>query len=202
MQRLLFLAVRLRVAAALILAVPTFAAGCAASSDTGSAADAADAAVAGEATSTATVDAAGGGGGGERGADSTPAGVFVLGTNTTGKSTPDQFTALPKGAELNVELGPQGLWMVVLAFQTRDLVQPPLVMTGRVEIDGELLGELKLGKQKLLPGPAGMSYYYNFFLVVAPEGVAAKTAIIHFSVEDVAGPKVSMQHPVLLTGGT
>lgn len=127
--------------------------------------------------------------------------VFELGTNTTGKSTPEHYKVLPEGAEINVELGPQGLWMVVLAFRTKKLLKPPMVLGGRVELEGELLGELKIAKQKLLPGPAGFSYYYNFFLVVAPEGVAGKTAVIAITVNDAEGPKVNLTHPVVLTGG-
>ncbi len=100
--------------------------------------------------------------------------VFVLGTNITGKSTPDTFSPIAADSELNVELGPQGLWMVVLAFKTRGTLEPPLLLSGRVVIGGKSLGELKLGKQKLVLGGDGFDYYYNFFLVVAPEGVANK----------------------------
>ncbi len=126
---------------------------------------------------------------------------FILGTNVTGKSTPEYFSEVPKNAQLNVEFGPQGLWMVVLAFKTRELLQPPLLLSGRVEIAGKKLGELKLGKQKLLPGDGGYSYYYNFFLVVAPEGVAGKKATIHFTATGKDGPQVDIEHPVVLTGG-
>ncbi len=127
--------------------------------------------------------------------------VFIFGVNTTGKSTPEHFKPLAEGAEIKVELGPQGLWMVVLAFRTNNLLKPPLVLGGRVEMEGELLGELKLAKQKLLPGPKNYYYYYNFFLVVAPEGVAGKKATISFTVTDTEGPKVALVHPVVLTGG-
>lgn len=126
---------------------------------------------------------------------------FELGNNTTGKSTPDHFFPVADGDKLNVELGPQGLWMVVLAFRTKALMTPPLVLTGRVEMDGELLGELKLGKQKLLPGPKGVSYYYNFFLVVAPEGVANNEALVRFVASDPSGEKVNLTRKVILTGG-
>jgi hypothetical protein len=127
--------------------------------------------------------------------------VFELGTNITGKSTPEYYKALPEGAEINVELGPQGLWMVVLAFRTKNLLKPPMVLGGRVELEGALLGELKIAKQKLLPGPADFSYYYNFFLVVAPEGVAGKSAVITVTADDAEGSKVDLSHPVVLTGG-
>lgn len=127
--------------------------------------------------------------------------LFELGTNTTGKSTPDTYKKLPEGSEINVELGPQGLWMVVLAFRTKSLLKPPLVLGGRVEMDGVLLGELKLGKQKLLPGPNSISYYYNFFLVVAPDGVAGKKAVITFTADGADGSNIKLTHPVVLTGG-
>lgn len=127
--------------------------------------------------------------------------VFVLGTNITGKSTPDTFSPIAADSELNVELGPQGLWMVVLAFKTRGTLEPPLLLSGRVVIGGKSLGELKLGKQKLVLGGDGFDYYYNFFLVVAPEGVANKKAIIEFVAEDAGGKKVDLKHPVVLIGG-
>lgn len=127
--------------------------------------------------------------------------VFILGTNKTGKSTPEFFKPVPENSELNVEFGPQGLWMVVLAFKTKGLLKPPMLLGGRVEMDGALLGELKLAKQKLLPGGDDHHYYYNFFLVVAPEGVAGKKAIITFTASDKDGEKVNIKHPVILTGG-
>lgn len=134
--------------------------------------------------------------------DATPTSAFFeLGTNTTGKSTPQYYQPLPAGAKINVELGPQGLWMVVLAFRTQAMLKPPLILGGKVEMDGALLGELKLGKQKLLPGPGGDSYYYNFFLVVAPEGVDGREATIHFTASDADGEKVNLKHQVVLTGG-
>ncbi len=146
---------------------------------------------------------AGGGGAEDTAAavDAGPSEVFVFGNNVTGKSTPNFFIPIAEGAELNVELGPQGLWMVVLAFKTKGMFKPPLKLGGKVMMAGKNLGELKLAKQKLLNGGDGFEYYYNFFLVVAPEGVAGKKATIEFDIEDATGKTHALKHPVVLTGG-
>ena len=47
---------------------------------------------------------------------SAPDSEFVIGVNVTGKNTPEFFSELPEDGDLFVELGAQGLWMVVLAF--------------------------------------------------------------------------------------
>ena len=87
--------------------------------------------------------------------------VFELGTNITGKSTPEYYKALPEGAEINVELGPQGLWMVVLAFRTKNLLKPPMVLGGRVELEGALLLELDvLGRRVFFFFPFSLFIFF------------------------------------------
>ena len=85
-----------------------------------------------------------------------PGPVFEIGTNVTGANTPDSFTPLIDGDELNIELGFQGLWMVVLAFRFRDLLQGQLTIITRIAVDGTVLGELGLAKQKVHPGGNGL----------------------------------------------
>jgi hypothetical protein len=132
-----------------------------------------------------------------------PAPFFDLGWNVTGSSTPDSFTPLSDGAPLDVEFGPQGLWMVVLAFRSRDLLVEPLFLDGRIDVhDHPARGELALQGQKLLPGPEGVRYYYNFWLVVDdPEGVAGKTATVSMLARDANGKEHQAVVEVLLTGG-
>lgn len=158
---------------------------------------------------------AGGGGGGEAGGGGVapdaaePEDVpqvdpeFVLGVNKTGENKPAFFTDLPDEGELNIEFGPQGLWMVVLAFKTRGIFasDAKLLMNGRVDVGGIPQGELALAKQKLVPGGDGWDYYYNFFLVVNDETVAGSEGLVTFSVEDDEGHKVDEVRTVRLTGG-
>ena len=132
-----------------------------------------------------------------------PEGAFELGVNETGRNTPEYYAPLPDGAELLVEFGPQGLWMVVLAFRTHDLFTPPLFLRSRVVLEGELLGELVLAEQVLQMGGDGWDYYYNLFLVVGVEtmDVDGQPATLDVVVQDAAGHEVSMRRAVILVGG-
>ncbi len=127
--------------------------------------------------------------------------TFVLGVNVTGENKPAFFTPLPEGADLTVEYGPQGLWMVVLAFKTRDVFTGRLHLLAEIRADGKQLGLLEMGKQKLVPGGDGWDYYYNLFLVVEGADLDGQAAEITLQVEDEAGAKVALAHPVVLRGG-
>lgn len=128
---------------------------------------------------------------------------FVLGVNVTGKNTPEFFSELPEGGDLFVELGAQGLWMVVLAFRTYGYFDSKVIIRAWIEVDGIREGELALAKQKLLPGGDGWDYYYNFFLVVPDPGLAGREAKITMQVEDdLAEETVVLTHlNVILSGG-
>ncbi len=137
-----------------------------------------------------------------------PEPAFELGTNVTGKNTPPFYSALAEGGTVNVELGPQGLWMVVLAFKTRAMFTPPLFLSGDIVVtDHDTAGSLKLKKQKVFPGGDGFDYYYNFWLVVKkpdgsfPVGVAGKKAVVTFEVTDADNKVHKVVRNVSLTGG-
>lgn len=128
---------------------------------------------------------------------------FVLGVNVTGKNTPEFFSELPEGGDLLVELGAQGLWMVVLAFRTYGYFDAKVLIRAWIEIDGVREGELALAKQKLLAGGDGWDYYYNFFLVVPDPGLAGRDAVITMQVEDDLTQEIVVltELNVTLTGG-
>lgn len=132
-------------------------------------------------------------------------GEFVIGFNLTGTNTPADYTALATGESLNIEYGPQGLWMVVLAFKTRNIFDPKakLTMTAScITEDGNLRGELALAKQTPLAGGDGWYYYYNLFLVVDEVGAAGKTAAVNWTVQDPeSGASSNETVEVVLTGG-
>lgn len=134
-----------------------------------------------------------------------PMGELILGVNETGRNTPEYFRSLAEGGELNVEFGPQGLWMVVLAFRTHDLLQAPLFLDGQITlVDGaELLGRLQLAQQPLFPGGDGWDYYYNLFLVVEVVGrdVAGQRADITLTLRSAEGTGYIFTRRVVLTGG-
>lgn len=115
--------------------------------------------------------------------------TFELGTNEQGKATPKDFVPLLAGDTLPVVVGPQGLSMVVLAFRTCGLYEPPLLLRARIATDDEAAsGALDIARQKLNPAPDGLSYYYNFWLVVEnPEKAGGKFADIVLDVEDAKG---------------
>lgn len=126
---------------------------------------------------------------------------FVLGINVTGTNQPEFFDPLPEGGELNVELGPQGLWMVVLAFKTRHLLEPPVQIITSIHVDGVQQGKLGLAKQKLQYGGDGYDYFYNLYLVVDDPSVAGQAGQVEIEVQDDQGGYVLETREVVLTGG-
>ena len=131
-----------------------------------------------------------------------PEPFFEVGTNVTGANTPDSFSPLVNGDELNIELGFQGLWMVVLAFRTRDLFQGKVTIIARITVDDEPQGEIGLAKQKLIPGGNDVDYYYNLFLVVMDPQVSGSEALIKLTVQDDHDAVLKEDLYVQLTGGT
>jgi hypothetical protein len=140
-------------------------------------------------------------------ADGAPAGCpapfLQLGTNAESKATPADFVALADGAEMPVTLGPQGLWMVVLALRTCGLYASPLKIDVRITTDDQAAtGKLVLGKQKLLPGGDGTSYYYNLWLVVQqPQHAAGTDATVTLTVTDAIGATGTHSLRLALIGG-
>jgi hypothetical protein len=126
---------------------------------------------------------------------------FTLGVNVTGKNQPQFFSPLADDEGLEIEYGPQGLWMVVLAFKTQGLLNGQLFIDGEIFVGDTLLGRLTLAKQQLSPGGDGYSYYYNYYLVVDDETTAGETATLHFYVLDEEGDEVKIIQDVTLTGG-
>jgi hypothetical protein len=130
-----------------------------------------------------------------------PGPLFEVGTNVTGANTPDSFSPLTDGDELHIELGFQGLWMVVLAFRTRAIFPGQVTIITRIAVDGVVQGELGLAKQKLHPGGGGLDYYYNLFLVVMEPSVTGSTGTITLEVYDDEDHLVEETLEVELTGG-
>lgn len=135
--------------------------------------------------------------------DTGPDEVLILGINETGYNHPGSFSDLPEDSELHIELGSQGLWMVVLAFKTRGIFHGKVVVSGEVKVDGENEGALILAKQKLSPGGDGFHYYYNFFLVILDPSVGGKEALVTLKVMDDQNHDhmVEILRHVTLTGG-
>jgi hypothetical protein len=136
-------------------------------------------------------------------AEDPPEADFVLGVNETGKNQPGAFTELPEGGDLFVELGAQGLWMVVLAFKTYGHFDGKVIIRATLSVGGESQGELALAKQKLVPGGDGWEYYYNFFLVVPDSALAGQPAVVTMKIQDDATQelRVDLSRSVMLTGG-
>lgn len=126
---------------------------------------------------------------------------FELGSNPQGRNEPSAFVPLGEGDDLEIVLGPQGLWMVVLAFRTRGLVAAPLYLDADITVDGVRQGVLVLQDQPLFPGPEGWNYYYNFFLVVDDPTVTGRPATVAFRVTDKDGVLLERALGVTLTGG-
>jgi len=139
----------------------------------------------------------------EMSVDVADVGELVLGTHPAGISEPGEFRPLADGDALNVELGFQGLWMVVLAFKTRDLygAGEPLFLTGELVVDGQSQGTLSLTDQKTTDGGDGWAYYFNFFLVVDDSRIGGRPGQVRFTARDGAGRLREVTLDVDLTGG-
>ena len=126
---------------------------------------------------------------------------FELGSNPQGANSPSAFTPLADGDPLEIVFGPQGLWMVVLAFRTRGLLDGPLALEADIATSRGPLGRLSLVGQPTFAGPEGWLYHYNFFLVVEDPTTAGLEATVRFSAVDAGGARVDLSHTVALTGG-
>ena len=116
--------------------------------------------------------------------------LFEFGVNVTGTNTPEYFSPLADGDELGIELGFQGLWMVVLAFRTRVIFTGQLTIITSIRVGEDKQGELGLARQKLIPGGDGLGYYYNLFLVVKDPAVAGQQAEVTLDVTDGDGHEI------------
>jgi len=128
---------------------------------------------------------------------------FVVGMNQVGTSHPSFFSPLEQGDTVRIELGAQGLWMVVLAFKTRGHFGEKVIVRGKLQVEGINQGELALAKQKLLDGGDGYRYYFNFFLVVLDPGVSGLEGMAILRVTDDENHDIEqiVETPVVLTGG-
>lgn len=143
-------------------------------------------------TATGTADAA---------TDTTETPEFVLGTHPQGANDPSLFITVEEGDALEVQFGFQGLWMVLLAFKERGLLEGDLFLSAKLTVNGNEEGTLSLAEQKLAPAGDGFGYYYNFFLVVDDPSVAGNDGVITFTARDDVGGEVNLTRTVRLTGG-
>ena len=137
----------------------------------------------------------------DAGLDGGGEGTLVLGTNPTGLEDPTLFEPLTSGDELEIELGFQGLWMVVLALQTQDVVTGLMTMEASVVTEAASIGEFGIAKQLFETGGDGRDYYLNLFLVVeGPESVG-HPATVSVTLTDPSFRKTEASVDVMLTGG-
>ncbi len=127
--------------------------------------------------------------------------AFELGTNVQGRNDAASFQPLMDGDELEIVFGPQGLWMVVLSFRTRGLLEGPLFLEATIRVDDVVQGSLALQNQTAFAGPQGFFYYFNFFLVVSDPTVSGRDATIAFLATDDDGRRVERTVTARLTGG-
>ena len=127
--------------------------------------------------------------------------TVTLGTHPQWKQQPEHFVPLDDDSELPIVLGHQGLWMVVLAIRSHETLTGELDLIARVEVDGDLLGELQLINQALDPELDGHDYLYDIWLVVSDPSLATYTADVTVELEDSQGVAMTMTRRVLLSGG-
>lgn len=122
--------------------------------------------------------------------DATPEeGAFEVGTNTVNQNTRESYTPMTEGAEVPLNFGVQGSWMVVLAFRTNNLIEGEFDIRADISIDGVESGSIWLEFQQTFPGGDGWDYYFNLFLALTVDDPPARgtPATISVTVEDEFG---------------
>ena len=128
--------------------------------------------------------------------------TLQVGVNPTGAEDTTLFEPLAEGAELAIEFGFQGLWMVVLAFQSEGL-EGRVTVVARVRTEANVvLGEFGLAKQVLMEAQDGYGYYLNLFLIVEGIDAVGQKAWVELEVEDAHGLKLERTVGVILTRST
>lgn len=129
--------------------------------------------------------------------------AFELGTHPQRANHPSQWR--PLSDTIDVELGGQGLWMIVLGFRTREIFTADVEITGTLSIPGRELGTLTLSRQQLLHADDSCAYFYDFFLAldifdISVDGVEATLV---FSVTGDPNPSehINETHTLTLRGG-
>ena len=89
-----------------------------------------------------------------------------VGTNPTGQRDVEGFEPLNDGAELEIEMGFQGAWMVVLALKVTPQLSGMTTLRSSLFVDEELVAYFEVKRQFLVPADDGFEYYLNLFLIV------------------------------------
>lgn len=137
--------------------------------------------------------------------DATPAQPFTPGLNPAGVHDPTQFAPLVDGQDLAIELGGQGLWMVVTAFRTRGIFEGLVTVETELRSGDALVNGLGLAGQTLEREDDGFDYFYDLYLVVdaaALDGSDAQAATWWLRVRDQAGHEAESNLALTLTGGS
>jgi len=126
----------------------------------------------------------------------------ALGTHQQWKQQPEHFIELRDDSELPIVLGHQGLWMVVLAVRSFEMLEGELDLIARIEAADTLLGELQLVNQALDPELDNHDYIYDIWLVVSDPSLATYTANLTVEIEDSNGLSMTLERTVTLSGGS
>lgn len=129
-----------------------------------------------------------------------------LGAHPLGETDITTFVPYVGGDELCVELGTQGFLMVVYGFQTRCGIDEPFSLCVDIQLEGEVLGDVCLKKQKWTGSDDDWNYYMNIFLVVASSldefkdanAYYGETATVSVSIEDDEGHAVAGSADVVM----
>ena len=89
-----------------------------------------------------------------------------VGTNPTGIRDIEGFEPLEDGDELEIEMGFQGAWMVVLALKMVPQLEGMSTLRSSLYVEDELVAYFEVKRQFLVPANDGFEYYLNIFLIV------------------------------------
>ncbi len=128
-----------------------------------------------------------------------------VGTHEAGENSPAAFTVLEDGSPLQVVLGFQGAYMVVLGLRVRGDVPCHLRLAASLTAveDGTVLAKFKYKKPKpFTPGGDGWIYIYNLFVVVEDwEPWVGKNVTVHAEVLTEGGDVLATVDRVVLLQG-
>lgn len=127
---------------------------------------------------------------------------LTLGTHEQLRWDPELFEPLDvDGAPLEIVLGNQGLWMVVLGIRAHDTLVEPFTLQVTLVVGGSQQGEVTAAGQKLRRESDGRDYYYDIWLLVPDPTISSFDAELNVVLEGGDGVTWTIDQNVHLTGG-
>lgn len=131
-----------------------------------------------------------------------PQGRFVLGQNPAGVDSPRLFFPIEDGAVVDLQLGHQGLWMVVLAIQTSGVFAGTFDLEVEVEAEGGVIADQTLSRVRTIRWRDGNDYLLNWFIAVEGLDASLKPGRIRVRAWDESGAERFVEREISYSDGS